>query len=415
MLHGLEQVDWGALEHAYGDASDVPAHLRALQSPSPEEREHALHDLFGSIWHQGTVYSASGPAATFLIALVADPATPDRAAILALLEALATGSGYLEVHEEIMEKDELAAICAEQGITVEDLRARERRDVEAAHLAVSAGLAVYDELLFDPDPQVRGYALQLLAALPEHAHAIVPRLRSLLPEEGDPGVRLGLAMALHILADDSPQSCAVFNAVLAESTDAVTRLIAAVALATREQDRTPPQVLELLVQAAHQAQTDRSWLQGPDDGAWSLARGHLPAPWHGSLVALIIAAFQRLGPTLRAQLFARALARAEAPEVAQELAVAYLADTFEVDLSRWGASWGPGLRGGWRISYHLRGTVPPLVAARLTDRQRGCLAALLAADTFWRNETNLLELFGLPTARDALRSWVADARSGARV
>lgn len=343
MLHGLEQVDWRSLEHAYGEASDIPAHLRALQSPSEEEREDALEQLFCSIWHQGTVYSASAPAATFLVVLVADPATPDRVGILSLLQALATGSGYIEAHEPIMEADELAALCEGQNTTIELLRARERSAVESAHAAVSAGRAVYDELLLDPDPEVRSHALHLLASLPEHAQVTVPRLRSLLPEEPDPAVRLGLVMALHLLADESPQSCAVFNAVLTESPDPVTRVIAAVALVTRERERAAAQLLDLLVETAHQAQTDRSWLGQPDERTWSVTRGHLPSPWYGSLADLIIATFLLLNPALRTRQFARALRRASSPEVAHELAVASLTDVFAAETSKWGsACWGRG-------------------------------------------------------------------------
>jgi hypothetical protein len=58
MLEGLERVDWARLQHAYGPATDVPGLLRALTVVDRDTREQTLHELFGNIYHQGTVYSA---------------------------------------------------------------------------------------------------------------------------------------------------------------------------------------------------------------------------------------------------------------------------------------------------------------------------------------------------------------------
>ncbi len=62
MLEGLEGIDWGSLHHAYGAASDVPGLLRALASPRRKKRSRAIYDLYGNIWHQGTVYEATAYA-----------------------------------------------------------------------------------------------------------------------------------------------------------------------------------------------------------------------------------------------------------------------------------------------------------------------------------------------------------------
>jgi hypothetical protein len=43
----------------------------------------------------------------------------------------------------------------------------------------------------------------------------------------------------------------------------------------------------------------------------------------------------------------------------------------------------------------------------LTEPQRDAVAAVLAADARWLNETNLLALLGLPLEREALRAWLA--------
>src|SRR4051794_25242079 len=65
-LRGLDQVDWAVLEHAHGQATDVPVLLRAAAGDDPDARELAFELLAESIWHQGSVYSATTPAVPFL-------------------------------------------------------------------------------------------------------------------------------------------------------------------------------------------------------------------------------------------------------------------------------------------------------------------------------------------------------------
>ncbi len=83
MLDGLDLIDWGSLSHAYGEASDVPEILRSLLSP--DAAEDAAYELYGNIWHQGTVYSATAAAVPFLYELLAQPAVKGRSGIAHLL------------------------------------------------------------------------------------------------------------------------------------------------------------------------------------------------------------------------------------------------------------------------------------------------------------------------------------------
>jgi hypothetical protein len=102
MLDGLDQVEWGRLQHAFGTAEDVPHLIRALQSPSLDQRQAAFGELYGNIWHQGTIYEATPYAVPFLIELAASDQTPDRFEILSYLGTLADGSSYIEVHRDVM-------------------------------------------------------------------------------------------------------------------------------------------------------------------------------------------------------------------------------------------------------------------------------------------------------------------------
>jgi hypothetical protein len=70
VLDGVDDVPWGDLRHAYGAAGDVPALLRALGS-GRGEAEEAVDGLFGSLCHQGTVYSATPYAVLFLARIAA--------------------------------------------------------------------------------------------------------------------------------------------------------------------------------------------------------------------------------------------------------------------------------------------------------------------------------------------------------
>ncbi|MFJ6708868.1 MULTISPECIES: hypothetical protein [unclassified Streptomyces] len=72
VLAGLDQVSWSQLHHAYGSAEDVPALLRGLASLEEETAEEAEQELWSSIVHQGTVYTATAPTVPFLARLIAE-------------------------------------------------------------------------------------------------------------------------------------------------------------------------------------------------------------------------------------------------------------------------------------------------------------------------------------------------------
>ena len=74
-MHGLDEIPWHTLHHAYGTAEDVPQLLRQLQTAEPDadNEDSPLWHLYGNIWHQGTVYEATSHAVPFLIQLVEVP------------------------------------------------------------------------------------------------------------------------------------------------------------------------------------------------------------------------------------------------------------------------------------------------------------------------------------------------------
>jgi hypothetical protein len=84
-MQGLDRVDWGALTHAYGYATDAPDMLRDLVHADPAVRARGWDGWWGALNHQGDFYDATVAAIPFLVAAAADPGTPDRTTILAAL------------------------------------------------------------------------------------------------------------------------------------------------------------------------------------------------------------------------------------------------------------------------------------------------------------------------------------------
>ena len=233
-LEGLDAVGWAGLQHAYGPATDVPGLLRDLRAPDPERREKAVWELYGNIFHQGSRYEATAHAVPFLLALAADPGTPDRAEIVRMIAALAIGydEAYLptgvpveEWRAEVAEMrtadpdeayrkyDAWVAQAADDG----ERRSREFRrkifDFEASRTAGECELAAYDAvragvpalcaLLGDKDPALRAAAAYAVSWFPEESARALPRLLDLLATEPVPGVAATAIVAAGLLGDAS--------------------------------------------------------------------------------------------------------------------------------------------------------------------------------------------------------------------
>ncbi|MEW6279301.1 MAG: hypothetical protein AB1758_11800, partial [Candidatus Eremiobacterota bacterium] len=184
-------VDWAGLTHAYGSAADTPGHLAALASPDPDVRAHALNELCGSIYHQGTVYQATPHAVPILAALLANPETPDRSLILELLWLLSTGGSYHEAHADL-------SIMADTRDTPEYQAAmrQEQEWVAELRLRLAEHLPLYLRLLGDPETDVRLWASQLLSRFPQAAGALEEPVKEAYREEPDPAVRANTLVAL---------------------------------------------------------------------------------------------------------------------------------------------------------------------------------------------------------------------------
>ncbi|MFD8797892.1 HEAT repeat domain-containing protein [Streptomyces atroolivaceus] len=178
MFTGIDEVDWASMEHAYGPADDVPGLLYGLASADPAERESALDGMYGAVHHQGDVYACTLACIPFLFELAVDPDIRDRGGIVELLTSIG-GIDLDEDDENDLDEDEAEGVA----------------NYAMAASAVSAGSAVFFELIADEDPGVRLAAPLALATLHGRPGRVLSLLRERLPVEADDEVRLALVEA----------------------------------------------------------------------------------------------------------------------------------------------------------------------------------------------------------------------------
>jgi len=180
---GLDEIDWCAMEHAYGPATEVPELLRGLISESPAEREVALDGMYGAVHHQGDVYECTVAAIPFLIEIVARPDLPGRHDVLGLLASIGCAGD-----ERDGDGDD------------DDVAAEELGRYRLANHTVAAAYPTLLELLTDPDPAVRRTTPTALLACRPQAPQVASALLGRLPIEDDPEAREALAKTLGTLA-----------------------------------------------------------------------------------------------------------------------------------------------------------------------------------------------------------------------
>jgi tetratricopeptide (TPR) repeat protein len=411
VLDGVEQVPWDTLHHAYGSAEDVPDLLRLLLSDDPDVRDDAFEQLYSNIWHQGTVYEASGYAVPFLLRMLADERTPDRLSVLHLLSSLAEGSSYLAVHHREGDAHfDWRRLLAEKGEDFDTELQKELDGVRAANEAVAEGVDLLFGLLedVDADAELRQQALATIAVLPGRAAASVPRLCALLPATVDPPLRTGIARALHDLMDDSRASQRICADLLRGDEPEAVRLIAAVALLTRAGERAPEQAVTVVLDALRELGMLRHQSGAPaeDRAAWqAIAHRFYPA-WGAGPIEFSLDGLIALGgePARTALLRAvRLLHDSEDAERAASVLLGLVCNDGRRMSS--GMAYSRDKQTGRRkIDYWGTPKPPPHQAHELTVTQREVLAALVDHDPLWEHQSNLLELYGLPTERAALRA-----------
>jgi hypothetical protein len=191
MLQGLDTINWASLTHAHGAATNVPGLLRSLLSEDEDVRMQVCAELHETIWHQGTVYSASAAAVPFLYELLTHPDMHDRGCVVSLLCEIATGEGWLQYGIRVDGVPTIRRRLASQGRSLKDALGEERAAMEAIRRDVSAGLRHLLPYLSDREGLAASVA-DALGHFPEHASWLLPAIDVALASESDEHVRQAL-------------------------------------------------------------------------------------------------------------------------------------------------------------------------------------------------------------------------------
>lgn len=154
-LAKVNAIDWSKVKHAYGPADNMPNLFEVLLQGTAEEREKAWYELYGNLWHQGTIYEATGHAVPLFIDLLRIPETPEKHKVLVYLAALFFGRGYWSVH-------------ARPGSAPSDLETQLKNEAEwvaAVQSQVAGGAGVYLSLLNDSKVPTRISAAYVLGLI----------------------------------------------------------------------------------------------------------------------------------------------------------------------------------------------------------------------------------------------------------
>ncbi|MFD8785016.1 HEAT repeat domain-containing protein [Kitasatospora sp. NPDC059599] len=362
----VRSTDWAALAHAYGPAVTTADDLLGLLQEDPEVQAESLGRLEMSVLHQGSLYSATAPAALFIAGILPDPCTlavhesffpwddrrrPLRAALLDWLGQFAESAAWddedLADPQDTDEAEELEAVHACRAVRPQILDAALR-------------------FLDDQDETVREAALgavtHLLTAddLADRIPAAADRLEHIARNRGRRRERAGTLLTLaHWGRDTAP---------LLTDDDPAVRTCAALGTAD-------PSAAGVLLAALTDPVAVDSWFEEPlpqTDGRFRFT----------VLRALLD----------RAEDFEQILPAA--------LALVPLCSQHTVD-----RDWGPLLA--------LAFPEPHTPATPLTHAQNALLAALVDQDRCWgpiANRDAWLRSAGLPADRRDLRALVHSAR-----
>jgi hypothetical protein len=258
----VSEVDWDDVHGCDGTSAHVPGLLGALAGPEPAARAYA--ELFNHVCHQGTRWQVSAVVVPFLVALVDEPATPNRAGLMRMLAAVAIG----DHRDNRLPFDADAAYPEAESITDEQLRLltrwldghedREEDPVEAfywdrsgadrwardAYRALAAHATTVARWVRDPDPAVAARAAALLAWFPTTPHS-----RAALLTAPDGPARASANLALAHLPRDDPDIDRRLEELLS-APDAQVALTAAIAVAYRHGAATKEPALTMLAVAA---------------------------------------------------------------------------------------------------------------------------------------------------------------------
>jgi hypothetical protein len=187
MLDDLDRIPWSTLEHAYGNAGDIPDILRAMTSSDSDRRAWAEDMLDMGPFHQGSLYSCTPYVVGVLLQLVQEEESPETAWIVEYVSRVVDAALW-------------------RGAVSEPHAPDPDQELELAYAAqILAEVRLYwplvMSLLEHPDGQIRLALLRLLVLL----QSDVPHLENVLAErltaEPDDALRAATVFCFCLVAD----------------------------------------------------------------------------------------------------------------------------------------------------------------------------------------------------------------------
>ena len=201
-LDGLEEVDWASLHDAYGPATKVPARLRALVSGTYEHQACACQDLLQTIWHQGTVYSATAAVIPFLYNLLEQEGFHDHEKTMAamILATIAEGRpAFVHCENNPSEAARWQIILEKSGRSLDEEMAEGRRLQAEIRRQLSKRFDLLYPYLRHNEAEVRVAIASAIGAFPELAARALPDLENALEDESDHYVRKTLQRTIELV------------------------------------------------------------------------------------------------------------------------------------------------------------------------------------------------------------------------
>lgn len=273
---------------------------------------------------------------------------------------------------------------------------------EQAYDAVAVGMATYRQLLLNDDPTVRTSAAALLELFPVASRENAAALREALEVEDDIAAMTDLMLSLRdvlasslMLADEKQGYVQFFERIFADETDLTLRLGAAISIAQLSPDSLNAAMRDMITESVIDPLPYSEYVTDT-----------LENPVHEALATLAA-----LPPDVGAPLMLRAMRAAGDPANARGLALNLLKASFGQE----------PLDGYMRTVQRIRSRMvaevytpeddeitPPPLRSALTPEQRAAAEAILDSDAYWVSPTNLLAIFGLPTQRNQLLTYLDD-------
>lgn len=234
----MGKIDWNALTHAYGPATDTPEYLHQLHASNPTERRAAREALTNTLGHQGSRYTATAAAIPLLCENLLDPQIQDKAELIQLLVYFAIGypESYLPLGI-----DPLIAFAEADAVSREEAGPELYDDYEPevarfwerdCYQAVESRLAQIATFVNDSQREVRIAAVSALAWFPMKARESLQLVRNVVHTTTDSGELANAILALGILAralDDTSDEQFLWK--LTETTNApIVRISVAISL-----------------------------------------------------------------------------------------------------------------------------------------------------------------------------------------